>query len=390
VSWSFEEHAAHIASLVPAPGLETIALDDALGRVTAEPVVSPVDLPLFRNSQMDGFAVRAADVADAPVSLPVAGEVAARPSDPPPLRPGTAVRIMTGAVVPEGADAVIPVEDTLADTTSVSISRGRAAGEYVRDRGSDVRVGDELLPAGQRLASRHLAVLAAAGLVSVAVRERLSVAIITTGSELIEPGATPLLGQVFDSNGTALAAAVRAAGARVHSRAHVTDDRGAMEQALDAASAADLIVTSGGISAGDYEVVRETLEPHGARVGHVAMQPGGPQATAAWNGTPVICFPGNPVSTQLSFEVFLAPLLRQASGLPATVREPRVLDAAVRSVAGKRQFLRGRALDGGRVALVGGPSSHLVAGLAASDLLVIVPEEVTELAAGDSVETWAL
>lgn len=390
MAWTFEEHAAHIASLVPEPGVETVGLDDALGRVTAAPVASPVDLPLFRNSQMDGFAVRADDVTHAPVSLPVAGEVAARPSDPPPLRPGTAVRIMTGAVVPEGADAVIPVEDTLADTTSVSISRGRSAGEYVRERGSDVRAGDELLPAGVRLASRHLAVLAAAGLTSVTVRTQLRVAIITTGSELIEPGTTPTLGQVFDSNGTALAAAVRAAGAVVHSRTHVADDTAAMEQALDAAAAADLIVTSGGISAGDYEVVREALEPHGARVGHVAMQPGGPQATAAWRGTPVICFPGNPVSTQLSFEVFLAPLLRTAAGLPAAVREPRVLEAAVRSVAGKRQFLRGRALDGGRVALVGGPSSHLVAGLAASDVLVIVPEHVTELAAGDTVETWAL
>ncbi len=390
MAWTFAEHAAHIASLVPAPGVETVTLDEALGRVSATPIASPVDLPLFRNSQMDGFAVRAADVAHTPVSLPVAGEVAARPSDPPPLRAGTAVRIMTGAVVPEGADAVIPVEDTLADTTSVSISRGRAAGEYVRERGSDVRAGDELLPAGVRLASRHLAVLAAAGLTHIDVRRRLSVAIITTGSELIEPGASPTLGQVFDSNGTALAAAVRAAGAVVHSRTHVTDETAAMERALDAAAAADLIVTSGGISAGDYEVVREALEPHGARVGHVAMQPGGPQATAAWRGTPVICFPGNPVSTQLSFEVFLAPLLRAAAGLLGAVREPRVLEAPLRSVAGKRQFLRGRALDGGRAALVGGPSSHLVAGLAASDLLVIVPEDVTELAAGDSVETWAL
>jgi len=390
MAWTFEEHALHIASLVPAPGVETVVLDDALGRVTVAPVASPIDLPLFRNSQMDGFAVRSADVADAPVSLPVAGEVAARPSDPPPLRPGTAVRIMTGAVVPEGADAVIPVEDTLADTTSVSISRGRAVGEYVRERGSDVRAGDELLPSAVRLASRHLAVLAAAGLTTVSVRARLSVAIITTGSELIEPGSTPTLGQVFDSNGTALTAAVRAAGAVVHSRAHVTDDVAAMEQALDAAADADLIVTSGGISAGDYEVVREALEPHGARVGHVAMQPGGPQATAAWHGTPVVGFPGNPVSTQLSFEVFLAPLLRAAAGLPAAIVEPRILIDPVRSVAGKRQFLRGRALDGGRVALVGGPSSHLVAGLAASDLLVIVPEQVTDLAAGDSVETWAL
>ncbi len=390
MSWTFDEHASHIAALVPTPGIETVALDDALGRVTAERVTSPVDLPLFRNSQMDGFAVRAADVAHAPVSLPVAGEVAARPSDPPPLRPGTAVRIMTGAVVPEGADAVIPVEDTLADTTSVSISRGRAAGEYVRERGSDVRAGDELLPAGVRLGSRHLAVLAAAGLASVEVRARLSIAIITTGSELIEPGATPTLGQVFDSNGTALAAAVRAAGAVVHTRAHVADDVAAMERALDAAADADLIVTSGGISAGDYEVVREALEPHGARVGHVAMQPGGPQATAAWRGTPVICFPGNPVSTQLSFEVFLAPLLRAGAGVPAAFREWAILNAPIVSMHGKRQFFRGRSSPDGSVTLVGGPSSHLVAGLAASDVLIVVPEDITRIAADETVETWTL
>ncbi len=390
MSWTFDEHASHIAALVPTSGIETVALDDALGRVTAERVTSPVDLPLFRNSQMDGFAVRAADVAHAPVSLPVAGEVAARPSDPPPLRPGTAVRIMTGAVLPEGADAVIPVEDTLADTTSVSIARGRAAGEYVRERGSDVRAGDELLAAGVRLGSRHLAVLAAAGLASVEVRARLSIAIITTGSELIEPGATPTLGQVFDSNGTALAAAVRAAGAVVHSRTHVADDVAAMERALDAAAAADLIVTSGGISAGDYEVVREALEPHGARVGHVAMQPGGPQATAAWRGTPVICFPGNPVSTQLSFEVFLAPVLRAGAGLPAAFREWAILNAPIVSMHGKRQFFRGRSSPDGSVTLVGGPSSHLVAGLAASDVLIVVPEDITRIAADETVETWTL
>jgi len=164
-----------------------------------------------------------------------------------------------------------------------------------------------------------------------------------------------------------------------------------MHQALaDAAASADLIITSGGISMGDYEVVRETLEPLGAVVAQVAMQPGGPQATAKFDGVAVICFPGNPVSTQVSFEVFLAPLLRQAAGLPAAQRRHRALTTAVRSVAGKRQFLRGRAVGDNGVELVAGPSSHLVAGLAASDLLVVIPEDITELAAGDSAETWEL
>ena len=386
-----DEHVAHVAALLDlgsARSPEPVPIDEALGRVTTDAVLSPVDLPLFRNSQMDGFAVRAADL---PGTLPIAGEVSARPSDPPALEPGTAVRIMTGAVVPEGADAIVPVEDTAVEGDRVTVERVRRPGEYVRDRGSDVRRGDQLLPAGLRLASRHLAVLAAAGITAVPVRAQLRVAVITTGSELIAPGASPVLGQVYDSNGTALAAAIRSAGAVVASRVHVGDDNAAMLQALtDAASAADLIVTSGGISMGDYEVVRETLEPLGARVGTVAMQPGGPQATAVFEGVPVLCFPGNPVSTQLSFEVFLAPLLREAAGLPLALRELRPLAVDTASAPGKRQFLRGRALDDGSVALVAGPSSHLVAGLAASDVLVVVPEDVTSLGAGDSVEVWHL
>lgn len=391
---SVEEHAAHVERLlgdVLNTGEETIPLDDAAGRVTAHRVVCPVDLPLFRNSQMDGFAVVASDVAGAPVTLPVVGEIAARPLDPDALRPGTTVRIMTGAIVPEGADAVVPVEDTAPgdDGGSVRIERPRAVGEYVRERGSDVRAGDELLPAGLRLASRHLAVLAAAGLTIVSVRRRVRVAIVTTGAELVAPGSDPVRGQVFDSNGPALAAAARAAGAEVVVRERVADDSDAFRRVLAHAATADLVLTSGGISMGDYEVVRETLEPLGAKVGSVAMQPGGPQATAVVDGTPVVCFPGNPVSTQLSFEVFVAPLLRRVAGLPERVVSSRALSDDLRSVAGKRQFLRAR-VDSAAVHLVSGPGSHLVAGLAAADALVIVPEDVVELRAGDSVEVWAL
>jgi molybdopterin molybdotransferase len=386
-----DEHAAVIRELLApalAVGIERVPLLEGLGRVTAGGVLSPVDLPLFRNSQMDGFAVRAADVGTSPLSLPIVGEVRATASAPPALERGTAVRIMTGAVVPEGADAVIPVEDTTVDGTTVTIQRPRVSGEYVRDRGSDVRAGDELLPASLLLAPRHLAALAAAGIENVDVVRRVRVAVITTGAELVPPGASPEPGQVFDANAIALEAAVAASGAQVTLAARVVDDPAVLLSVLaEAATAADVILTSGGISHGDYEVVRELLEPRGARVGHVAMQPGGPQATAVFEGVPVVCFPGNPVSTQVSFEVFVAPLLREVAGLPAVKRLYRPLAAAVHSVPGKRQYLRGRIGEDGRVELVSGAGSHLVAGLAASTVLVIVPEDVTELDADDEVET---
>ena len=397
---SVDEHAALVRDLLDplsSRATERVPLADALDRMTASAVLSPVDLPLFRNSQMDGFAVVAADLQTIPATLPIVGEIAARAGQPPALQPGTAVRIMTGAVVPDGADAVVPKEDTATelgsslDGASVTIRRARSVGDNMRDRGSDLRAGEQLLPGGLRLGSRHLAVLAAAGLGTVEVSARVRVAIITTGAELIAPGEAAAIGQVYDANSVALVAAVQATGASVGPTLRVGDDREAMLAALrDAAANADLIVTSGGISMGDYEVVREVLEPLGGTVGHIAMQPGGPQATAVFEGVPVISFPGNPVSTQLSFEVFVAPILRQLAGLPAAQRRSLSLVSDARSVAGKRQFLRGRALDGDRVQVVSGPGSHLVAGLAASDLLIDIPAETTELKAGSTVETWTL
>lgn len=405
---SVDAHAALVRSLVRPPSTaETVALTDALGRVTTAEVRSPVDLPLFRNSQMDGFAVRAADLRTGDSTLPIVGEVAARPGTPAALEPGTTVRIMTGAMVPEGADAIVPVEDTTVtgDTLTgetVTIHRARTAGEYVRERGSDVRFGDRLLPGGLRLAPRHLAVLAAAGIATVSVRQRIRVAIVTTGAELVRPGAVAgsgpssgtavLPGQVFDANGIALEAAVRACGAVVSASVHnANDDVDALDTAMRlVAGDADVIVTSGGISMGEHEVVRDLLTPRGGAIGHVAMQPGGPQATGSFDGVPVIGFPGNPVSTQVSFEVFLAPILRQAAGLPAATRAARVLAGDLRSIPGKRQFLRGRTAADGRVELVAGPGSHLVAGLAASDVLIDIAEDTTELKAGDTVETIEL
>lgn len=407
---SVDEHRSAVAALLaaaPPARTETVPLSEALGRVTAAAIASPVDLPLFRNAQMDGYAVRAIDVAaagraaaDQPaepdgavVELPVVGVIAAAAGRVDALAPGTAVRIMTGAPVPEGADAVVPVEDTRpgGSGSSVGIVRARAAGEYVRERGDDLRAGSELLPAGIRLASRHLAALAAAGIERIAVTARTRVAVITTGAELVAPGSAPQPGQVHDANGPALVAAVTEAGAVVSFRARVGDDADELLTALDAAAAAsDLILTCGGISKGDFEVVRSVLEPRGAWVGSVAMQPGGPQATAVHAGVPVVGAPGNPVSAQLTVELFVAPLLRAAAGLPAAGRERRTLTREVRSLPGVMQLLRARAVDGGRIEPVAGPGSHLVAAMARADRIIEIPAEIEQLDAGDEVRAWVL
>ncbi|WP_309709081.1 gephyrin-like molybdotransferase Glp [Pseudolysinimonas sp.] len=389
------EHEGRVRALL-APlrtrGAETVPVSAALGRVLAASVASPIALPPFRNSQMDGFAVRSSDIVPG-VSLPIAGEIAAAAGTPAPLVAGTAVRIMTGAPLPEGADAVVPVEDTVtSEGSTVTIASAWSHGSYVREVGSDLAAGAELLPGGVRLASRHLAALAAAGLTEVVVESRVRVAVISTGSELVAPGDLLGPGQISDSNGTALVAAARDVAAEIVFEGRVVDDRAAFEALLEAALAADaeLVLTSGGISQGEYEVVREALEPRGALVDVLAMQPGGPQAIASFQGIPVICFPGNPVSSQLSFLLFVEPVLREIAGLPDRIRVTRVLDAPVTSVAGKRQFLRGLALPDGKVATLGGASSHLVAALAAADVLLDIPEDTTELPAGATVETWEL
>jgi molybdopterin molybdotransferase len=394
------DHLARVETLL-APlrsrGTETLPLLAARDRVTAAEIVSPMPLPPFRNSQMDGYAVRASDVAATPVTLPVAREVAAAAGEAGALEPGTAIRIMTGAPLPAGADAVVPVEDTTAGGTTaerhtVTITRSRDAGEYVRDAGSDLAAGARLLPARQRLASRHLAALAAAGLDTIEVLTQVRIAVISTGSELVAPGEPLGPGQIPDANGIALAAAVQAAGAELIAQGRVFDEPATLAAVFDEAIAAgaELLITSGGISMGDHEVVRELLEPLGAHVDVLAMQPGGPQALATYRGVPVVCFPGNPVSSQLSFELFVAPLLRELAGMPARRTETRRLAHPVTSIPGRRQFLRATRVDADRVATGSGPGSHLVAALAASDVIIDVPEDVTDLAEGDPVETWEL
>jgi molybdopterin molybdotransferase len=392
---SVEEHAAAIETLLADLGTraaQRVPLTDALGRVAFHDVTSPVDLPLFRNSQMDGYAVDSRSVQSAPVTLPVSTIIAAGPTRPSTLTPGSAAKIMTGAPIPDGADAIVPVEDTTVTTAgAVTVERARAAGEFVREQGSDVRAGTVLIDAGRVLEPRHISVLAAVGLATVDVRSRPRVAVVTTGAELADAGETLSPGQIFDSNGITLAAHLRASGADVVTVARSTDDPERFRSILtSAAASAELIITSGGVSMGDFEVVKDVLAPLGGQFGSVRMQPGGPQGITMFDGTPVLSFPGNPVSTVVSYIMFARNIVRRSAGLPPVLSGPATLFQSITSPPGRRQLLRGKLRDDGRVELVAGPGSHLVAALAWADVLIDIAAETTELAAGSPVEVWPL
>ncbi|AYF74017.1 molybdopterin molybdenumtransferase MoeA [Nocardia yunnanensis] len=370
--------------------VETVPMDRALGRLLAADVDAPLDLPVFRNSAMDGYAVRADTVAIVPATLPLIGVVAAGNTEQLTLPPGAAVKVMTGAPVPPGADCVVPVEHTESDGVTVTVRTSRATGDFVREPGTDVRAGALLASAGTLLRPRHIAALAAVGLGELPVRRRVRAAVLTTGDELRPAGTDLLPGQIYNSNGIALAAALADNGVEVVSVAHSTDEHAEFRARLaEAVAHADVVFTSGGVSMGDFEVVKEVLAAQGGEFGPVAMQPGGPQGLSVVDGVPVLSFPGNPVSTMVSFEVFARPLLRELAGLPALPISQLPLLDSVRSPAGKRQFLRGKlAADG--VTLVSGQGSHLIAAMAHAEVLVDIPAAATEVPAGTVVEVRPL
>ncbi|MGT2425108.1 molybdopterin molybdotransferase MoeA [Amnibacterium kyonggiense] len=389
-----DEHAGRIAALVgptlARPDSEQVPLAAALGRVTSEPVTTAGPLPPFRNAQMDGYAARSADVRRTPVVLPVDGVVPAAASAAQTLAEGHLLKVMTGAPVPEGADCVVPVEQTAEEDGGVRILRTVEPGAFVREAGSDALPGTVVVPAHTHLAPRHVAAAAAAGVAEVAVRRRPRVAVIATGAEVVPPGAPLALGQVHDVNGVTLAALAQEAGAEVVLVDLTPDDPGAFERTLQrAVGAADLVLTAGGVSKGDFEVVRQVLEPLGADVTEIAMQPGGPQGFASVRGVPVVCLPGNPVSAQVSFTVFLRPLLRGAVGLPPIPAVSMTLAAAVHSPKGKRQWLRG-VVKAGSVYPVGGAGSHLVVAMAGADVLIDVPADADFVGAGSTVSVLPL
>ncbi len=392
---SVEDHRARVASLLPPMPAEDVALYQARGRVLASDVVATVALPPFDNSAMDGYAVRAAEVAGAPLTLPVAFDIPAGRTDVPPLPEGAVARIMTGAPVPAGTDAIVPVEQTDGGTATVAIKVGPVVGAHVRRTAEDVGVGDVVLTAGTVLGPAQIGVAAAVGHARLAVRRRPVVLVLSTGSELVAPGAPLAPGQIYESNGPMLAAAVEDAGGRAELLRFVPDEVDQFLGVLDArASGVDLVLTSGGVSAGAYEVVKDALAHRGVTFGKVAMQPGGPQGAGRLDGgVPIVTLPGNPVSAQVSFEVFVRPALRGALGHPYPERPVVLARLAQRltSPSGRRQFRRG-VLDArdGTVAEIGGAPSHLLGSLARADCLIVVPEETTELLAGSTVSVWLL
>ncbi|ANP55607.1 molybdopterin molybdotransferase [Streptomyces griseochromogenes] len=425
--WSVDEHLEDILTTVrPLEPIE-LQLLDAQGCVLVDDVTVPISLPPFDNSSMDGYAVRVTDVAGAseefPAVLEVVGDVAAGSADPVRVGPGQAARIMTGAPLPPGAEAVVPVEWTDGGLGEGPVSGMRARGlapegaegnvrvhrpaearAHVRAQGSDVKAGDRALEAGTILGPPQIALLAAIGRGTVRVRPRPRVVVLSTGSELVQPGEELGHGQIYDSNSFALTAAARDAGAIAYRVGAVADDADTLRSTVeDQLVRADLMVTTGGVSVGAYDVVKEALSYAGDEdeagggidFRKLAMQPGKPQGFGSIgpDHTPLLALPGNPVSSYVSFELFVRPAIRTLMGLE-DVHRPRVrailrADEALGSPKGRRQFLRGVYADG-EVTPVGGSGSHLIAALAHADALIVLPEDVASAEPGTEVEVVLL
>ncbi|MBW3618682.1 MAG: molybdopterin molybdotransferase MoeA [Actinobacteria bacterium] len=386
------------------PALDAIELriQDALGLVLAEPVESDEAVPSFANSAMDGYAVRVDDVAgagvDDPVELRIAGEVRAGASELTAVGPGSAVAIMTGAPLPPGAEAVVPVESTSAGASGrIRIHRAARKGDHVRGVGEDVSPGQQLLPAGHRIRPADVGLLAAIGRSRVHVRPAPRVVILSTGDELVPLEQRPEPGRIRDANGPMLGALVRQAGGLPYSAGIVRDDRKAMMYAFDSnLGHADLLIATGGVSAGAYDHVQEVIGKLGkVRAEKVAVKPGMPQVYGRIGTTPVFGLPGNPVSSFVSFELFVRPAIRALQGR-ADVARPQVtarLTRAVSAPAHKRTFVRVRLKrEAGRWTAEPGSSqgSHVLTSLVRADGLADIPEEVTSLAVGDEVTVHLL
>lgn len=377
--------------------IERLPLLAALGRGLAADIVAPLDLPPFANSQMDGYAIRSADVPDGGAELRVVAPVPAGAA-PPELAPGTAAPIMTGAMMPPGADAVVPIEQAVPASfpapgvpATVRLPAVPAT-NFVRDAGSDIRTGEPALAAGTFLGPGQLGLLAALGFTDVPAYRALRILLVTTGDEVVEPGSLLGPGKIYDSNATLLESSMRQAGLDV-TRTGISTDRPEELAGLLRRHAADvdLIVTTGGVSQGAYEVVRQAMDGHDVDFFGVAMQPGGPQGIGTFDGVPVLGFPGNPVSCLVSFEMFLRPALGDLFGSPAPRPVVRAqLAEALTSPQGKHQVRRGTVLPDGTVRLEGGAGSHLVSALAHSNALIQVPEGIAALAEGAEVEVWML
>lgn len=393
---SVNEHRAVITELLGNRPPTSMPLASCNGLVLTEDVHSTVALPPFDNSAMDGYAVHATDTAgagpDRPAELPVAADIPAGRTDTPELAPGTAHRIMTGAPLPPGADAIVKVEDTDAGTARVRITAGATPGSHIRRAGEDIGRGVPALRAGTALGPGSLGFAAALGLDTLPVRRPPRVLVASTGTELVAAGQPLEHGQIYESNSVLLTAALREIGCDVRTIRNLADNVDDFQAAIEPELPhTDLLITSGGVSAGAYEVVKDAFSGAGVEFGKVAMQPGGPQGWGTIQNVPVVTLPGNPVSVWVSFEAFLRPALLTSMGhtSPDRVHTPAELTETLHSPAGKTQFRRGRYQQhderSATVTPHGGAGSHLLAAFTEANCLIVLDADTTEIPAGTDV-----
>jgi molybdopterin molybdotransferase len=373
---------------------ESVDLSHAAGRVLASDATAPVDLPPFPSSAMDGFAVRSVDT---PGTLEIAFRVAAGAPATEPLPVGAAAAIATGGVVPDGADAVVPVELAVEENGRVEIESGSAPGAHVRPRGGDVVAGGTVVTAGTRLGAWHVGALAAAGIARVECARRPRVAVLATGSELRPPGSKLEPGQIFESNRVLLGAALAAAGADVELHPVVPDDETAHQEAVERGLKGDVLVTSGGVSMGPHDLVRRIAQGLGVRevFWGVAVKPGKPLAFGVRERTLVFGLPGNPVSSLVGAVLFVCPALLALQGAsdPGPAFETGRAAVPLRRNEQRDEFARARRRrdsEGTVLEPLTGQESHMIVRAAAADALVHVPRGAGEVPAGAPVRYLAL
>ena len=396
---SVDEYLAHIRSFTTVLGSEPIAVAEAAGRVVVHDVRAAVSVPVFDNSAMDGYAVHYQDVGiaseTAPVALRVVADLPAGTHEHPMIEPGQAARIMTGAPFPQGADTVVPVEDTDGGTNTVMVRGAKSSGVHVRFAGEDMQAGDVVVPRGTRLGALELSAIASVGVSEVQVSRRPRIAVVSTGSELVESGQPLDFGQIPESNSILVAALAAEAGAEIVFRGTVTDDVRELLAQIDSLPQVDAVVLSGGVSVGAYDVVKAAFEPRGEiEFTTVAMQPGKPQGFGRLaDGPLVFCLPGNPVSAAVSFETFVRPAFERMTQEAVAAVEWAVAGATWRARPGRRltiPVLLTSTPEGGLLAhpanVASGMGSHRSATLAKVQGWVIVPAGVDQVNEGDVVQ----